>query len=591
MIRKHVLTVVFVVVGAMLLAGIAVQSPSNQVMAQEGQPGAALAPAVDVGGTFTYQGLIQQSGVAFDGSCDFQFGLFDALTVGTQVGATQTQNGQTVSKGRFTTVLDFGANAFNGQARWLQIAARCPSGSGSFTTLTPRQPLTAAPYALSLQPGAVIAGNVSSSAGILNLTNNGSGNGVTVNSAANGLQVLSASGNGVQVDSAARGVFVVSASASGLRVGSANTGVLVNSANASGVQVDSAVLNGVLVGSAGIGVQVQSAVQEGVRVGSAATGVQVDSASGIGVAVGSAPRGVHVASASLAGVQVDQSDLGVFVANARNGFLAQTARENGVQVNSAVNGMRVLSATGNGVQVDSAGVGVWVDSTTGGGIFVRSAGTVGLQVQSALNGVQVDNATGIGVAVGSAANGVVVNAATSWAGFFNGPVSAKTCTGCALAAFGINTGAAALAPGDIVAIQGTRPGGTTGQPMLMEVDQVTQAGAPVVGVVYGRGELVTNVGTDGKTTTQLVPREGAAKPGDYVHIVIYGPAQVKASALGKTIAVGDKLAVDSSGAARGLKTVEVSGVQLAESAPTIGMAMESQAASKNGLIWVLVNPK
>ena len=243
------------------------------------------------------------------------------------------------------------------------------------------------------------------------------------------------------------------------------------------------------------------------------------------------------------------------------------------------------------MQVDSAGVGVWVESTTGGGVFVRSAGTAGLQVESALNGVQVDNATGIGVAVGSAANGVVVNAATNWAGFFNGPVFAKTCTGCALAAFGINTGAAALAPGDIVAIQGTRPGGTTGQPMLMEVDQVTQAGAPVVGVVYGRGELVTNVGTDGKTTTQLVPREGAAKPGDYVHIVIYGPAQVKASALGTAIATGDKLAVDSSGAARGLKTVEVSGVQLAESAPIIGMALENLAASKNGLIWVLVNPK
>ena len=85
--------------------------------------------------------------------------------------------------------------------------------------------------------------------------------------------------------------------------------------------------------------------------------------------------------------------------------------------------------------------------------------------------------------------------------------------------------------------------------------------------------------------------QGAAKPGDYVHIVIYGPVQVKASALGKAIATGDKLAVDSSGAARGLKTVEVSGVQLAESAPTIGIALENLEASKNGLIWVLVNPK
>jgi hypothetical protein len=106
-------------------------------MAQAGQPAAALAPAVDVGSTFTYQGLLQQNGAAFDGSCDIEFRLFDALTVGTQVGATQTKNAQAVSKGRFTSALDFGANAFNGQARWLEIAVRCPSGSGIFTTLAP----------------------------------------------------------------------------------------------------------------------------------------------------------------------------------------------------------------------------------------------------------------------------------------------------------------------------------------------------------------------------------------------------------------------------------------------------------------------
>ena len=42
---------------------------------------------------------------------------------------------------------------------------------------------------------------------------------------------------------------------------------------------------------------------------------------------------------------------------------------------------------------------------------------------------------------------------------------------------------------------------------------------------------------------------------------------------------------------RGIETVEVGGVRLAESAPTIGMALESLEASKTGLIWVLVNPQ
>jgi hypothetical protein len=35
---------------------------------------------------------------------------------------------------------------------------RCPAGSGSYTNLSPRQALTAAPYALSLRPGAVVSG-------------------------------------------------------------------------------------------------------------------------------------------------------------------------------------------------------------------------------------------------------------------------------------------------------------------------------------------------------------------------------------------------------------------------------------------------
>jgi len=42
--------------------------------------------------------------------------------------------------------LDFGAAAFSGDARWLQVAVRSPAGTGSFTTLTPRQPLTGTPH-------------------------------------------------------------------------------------------------------------------------------------------------------------------------------------------------------------------------------------------------------------------------------------------------------------------------------------------------------------------------------------------------------------------------------------------------------------
>ena len=55
-----------------------------------------------------------------------------------------------VIDGLFTVELnasnEFGPNAFNGAARWLEIDVRSPAGGGAFTTLMPRQPLTSTPY-------------------------------------------------------------------------------------------------------------------------------------------------------------------------------------------------------------------------------------------------------------------------------------------------------------------------------------------------------------------------------------------------------------------------------------------------------------
>ncbi len=96
---------------------------------------------------FTYQGQLKDSNGPITGNCDFRFGLWDALNDGTQISSTLEQINVAVSEGLFTVQLDFGTTAFVGGARWLGTAVRCPAGSGSFTTLTPRQPLTAAPYA------------------------------------------------------------------------------------------------------------------------------------------------------------------------------------------------------------------------------------------------------------------------------------------------------------------------------------------------------------------------------------------------------------------------------------------------------------
>ena len=111
---------------------------------------------VPVDTSWTYQGQLQRSGAAYNGTCNFQFSLWDAVSAGTQQGSTQSINSVNVVNGLFTVALDFG-DAFKGDARWLGTSVQC-SGDGGFTPLDPRQPITAAPYALSLRPGATING-------------------------------------------------------------------------------------------------------------------------------------------------------------------------------------------------------------------------------------------------------------------------------------------------------------------------------------------------------------------------------------------------------------------------------------------------
>ena len=97
---------------------------------------------------FTYQGQLKHAGIPLNGTVDFQFSLWDAAIGGAQIGSVVPLNAVNVADGLFTVMLDFGAAAFSGDARWLQLAVRFPAGSGAFTTLSPRQPLAAAPYAL-----------------------------------------------------------------------------------------------------------------------------------------------------------------------------------------------------------------------------------------------------------------------------------------------------------------------------------------------------------------------------------------------------------------------------------------------------------
>ncbi len=90
---------------------------------------------------WTYQGFLRVDGVPVSEPANFEFTLWDAVSDGTLIAGPVAANGVPVEDGLFTVWLDFGSDAFNGEARWLEVRV-------NGTTLAPRQPLAAAPYAL-----------------------------------------------------------------------------------------------------------------------------------------------------------------------------------------------------------------------------------------------------------------------------------------------------------------------------------------------------------------------------------------------------------------------------------------------------------
>ena len=137
-----------------LTGGVAM---ARRAQAQEGGPQGILGPQEAVGSGFTYQGRLLDNGTPMEETCGFGLSLYGSSGGGDQIGTTQDKAGIPVSNGYFTiTDIDFGAAAFDGNARYLEIAVDCGSGP---VTLNPRVALNAALYAHSLRPGSVVRGD------------------------------------------------------------------------------------------------------------------------------------------------------------------------------------------------------------------------------------------------------------------------------------------------------------------------------------------------------------------------------------------------------------------------------------------------
>jgi hypothetical protein len=115
---------------------------------------------------FTYQGRLLEGGLPANGEYELRFALSSTLAGEERLSPVLTNAPVLVNDGLFIVSLDFGSDAFDGSARWLEIGVRTNGSVDDFTVLSPRQPITAVPYALH--------------AGVAGATGSGSGTNVTV---------------------------------------------------------------------------------------------------------------------------------------------------------------------------------------------------------------------------------------------------------------------------------------------------------------------------------------------------------------------------------------------------------------------------
>ena len=213
------------------------------------QPPRTTEAVVALGNSFTYQGKLTDGGSPANGNYDLRFILYDAESGGAQVGTIiVTKTNVAVANGLFTVDLDFGA-IFNGDARWMEIAVRPGGTSGTFTVLSPRQPVSPVPYAFfakvagSFSVPLNAAGSTTGNAGVLDVTQSGTGIAIagrrTTSDASliPGVYGLNAGGGaGVQGES----TFATGIGVQGFANGASGTGGRFSGPGAAGVSVEMA---------------------------------------------------------------------------------------------------------------------------------------------------------------------------------------------------------------------------------------------------------------------------------------------------------------------------------------------------------------
>lgn len=400
----------------------------------------------------------------------------------------------------------------------------------------------------------------------------------------NGIEMESVAGVGVLVDEAGEKGFVVTDShGDGLQIGYELFG-LYHGAGDDGIEIWDA-------GNAPTHI-----MPEDTAFGDTKDGIDIAGAKDFGLWIGYAGRdGVYVESAGNDGIVVG--------APAQNGIFVARPGDDGLEIGYQMYGM-YYGPGGDGIRIWDVG-DVSTDDhrlpsdagwgSTKDGIEINGAEDFGLWVGYAGNsGVWVEAAEGIGVQANT------LNQYGYWGFYTPDRIYAGTAlaSGGPLMLVAQNGDGRNLEAGDVVAVSGVGALFADGDSPVTLVQKASQANsAAAVGVVYRRfvaEEEVKEAEYEGvverQTRIGANSTEGSIAPGEYLLIVVLGPAQVKTDASMGSIRPGDLLtASGTNGQAMKAEPVKVGGVEFYAPGTIIGKAMEPlDAAQGTDLIWALV---
>jgi len=151
-----------------------------------------------------------------------------------------------------------------------------------------------------------------------------------------------------------------------------------------------------------------------------------------------------------------------------------------------------------------------------------------------------------------------------------------------------NNGTTLLETGDVVAFSGIgTPLEANGSPVIQVVKAESANSVAVAGVVYSRFNIEAVSMKPEKAVSEVTPA-GAVEPGEYMLVVVQGPAQVKASALTGSLHPGDLLSSASQfGYATKATEIAFGDIKVAMPGTILGKVLEPLAKGE-ALIYIFV---